>query len=323
MARNGVDYETIKQTALKLLSHGAAPSVQKIREVLGTGSNTTIAEHLKVWREEYANQKIHHLPPTIPKELLPAIEVLWQTAMEQATQQLSSIKTDLMEQQEKLRLDKTAIEQALSDLRSRLLDAENTNENKNHQIQTLQTQLAVTQEQLKHQHQEIEILKNQYESRLKRAYDEKNSENEKAEALRLEIIKLKDHFVDQEKKFQHRMNEERILQEHSELRWVKLIDQTKNEAGEQRKNFDTLISRQSNKIDELQSRLSEIQNKYFTQQPTLELNKLTISDLSLKYHQAQEKYAQATATIAMLQERLNQTPKKFLKPKSNKQPMVV
>ena len=54
MARIGVDYETIKQAAIKLLSQGIAPSVQKIREVLGTGSNTTIAEYLKVWRDEYA-----------------------------------------------------------------------------------------------------------------------------------------------------------------------------------------------------------------------------------------------------------------------------
>jgi len=34
--------------------------VQKVREVLGTGSNTTITEHLKKWREEYA-KKIHLL----------------------------------------------------------------------------------------------------------------------------------------------------------------------------------------------------------------------------------------------------------------------
>src|SRR3990167_865597 len=188
MSRPGVDYETIKQVAIKLLTQGTAPSVQKIREVLGTGSNTTIAEHLKVWREEYAHQKIHHLPAHMPQELISAMEVLWQTAMEQATQQLASIKTDLTRDQEKLRLDKIAMEQTLTELRSRFVDSENTAKDKNHQIQTLQTQLAVTQEQLKHQHQETETLKNQYESRLKRAYDEKNNELEKTESLRSEII---------------------------------------------------------------------------------------------------------------------------------------
>jgi len=56
MKRPGVDYETVKYTAVKLLSQGTAPSVQKIREVLGTGSNTTIAEHLRIWRDEYAKK---------------------------------------------------------------------------------------------------------------------------------------------------------------------------------------------------------------------------------------------------------------------------
>src|SRR5471030_2054412 len=92
MARNGVDYETIKQTAIKLLSHGTAPSVQKIREVLGTGSNTTIAEHLKVWRDEYAKKTIHHLPTNMPKELIATFEVLWQTAMDHAQNQLAEYK---------------------------------------------------------------------------------------------------------------------------------------------------------------------------------------------------------------------------------------
>ncbi len=66
MARIGVDYETIRHAAVKLLSQGTAPSVQKIREELGTGSNTTIAEHLKVWRDEYAKKTIHHLPTNRP-----------------------------------------------------------------------------------------------------------------------------------------------------------------------------------------------------------------------------------------------------------------
>ena len=54
MARHGVDYETVKHTAIKLLSQGSAPSVQKLRDVLGTGSNTTLAKHLNRWREEFA-----------------------------------------------------------------------------------------------------------------------------------------------------------------------------------------------------------------------------------------------------------------------------
>jgi hypothetical protein len=92
MARVGVDYETVKQTAVKLLSQGSAPSVQKIREVLGTGSNTTIAEHLKIWRDKFAKKTVHHLATNMPKELIFTFEVLWQTAMEHAQNQLAEYK---------------------------------------------------------------------------------------------------------------------------------------------------------------------------------------------------------------------------------------
>ena len=88
MTRPGLNYETVKRTSLTLLSQGIAPSVQKIREVLGTGSNTTIAEHLKNWRDEYAKKTIHQLPANMPQELISVFEVLWQTAMEQAQNQL-------------------------------------------------------------------------------------------------------------------------------------------------------------------------------------------------------------------------------------------
>ena len=65
MSRLGIDYTKVKMAAINLLSQGIAPSVQKIREVLGTGSNTTIASHLTTWREDYAGvvNLFHFLEP--------------------------------------------------------------------------------------------------------------------------------------------------------------------------------------------------------------------------------------------------------------------
>ena len=49
MARSGVQYEDVQRAIHTLLSRGDAPSVQRIREVLGTGSFTTLSEHLRQW----------------------------------------------------------------------------------------------------------------------------------------------------------------------------------------------------------------------------------------------------------------------------------
>ena len=117
MARNGVDYETVKHTAVKLLSQGIPPSVQKLRETLGTGSNTTLAMHLKAWREEQASQPVHHLPPTLPKELIGPVEVLWQTAIEQAQQQFVAYKSSMAEKFELAQLAQRESEQHYQQLK--------------------------------------------------------------------------------------------------------------------------------------------------------------------------------------------------------------
>src|SRR3990167_6177605 len=120
MARHGVDFETVKQTALKLLSKGISPSVQRIRESLGTGSNSTIAEHLKIWREQHSAKKVHHLPATLPPELIASFETLWQTAMEHAEKHLTDVKEALENQEEKLQQEKLIADKSIADLKTQL-----------------------------------------------------------------------------------------------------------------------------------------------------------------------------------------------------------
>src|SRR3990167_5197529 len=120
MSRPGVDYEMVKHTAAKLLSQGIAPSVQKIREELGTGSNTTIADHLKVWRDEYAKKTIHHLPANMPKELIATFEVLWQTAMEHAQNQLAAQKQGLDQERTALEQQQRETEKEINQLKQQV-----------------------------------------------------------------------------------------------------------------------------------------------------------------------------------------------------------
>ena len=319
MARVGVDYETIKHTAIKLLSQGHAPSVQKVREVLGTGSNTTIAEHLKTWREEHASKEIHHLPANMPKELISAIEVLWQTAMDQAVQQLASIKHALNEQQEKFRLEKAALEKSDDELKTRLFDALKTIDDKSNHIQTLQSEIAVVNEKLKYKSEELIGVEKQYESLLERAYHEKNSEILKSDNLQSEIARLQQQLSDEIKKHQSSLNEERALQEQSEIRFMKLIDQARTETIEQRKRYEAAAINQNKKIEGLQSSLSDLEQKQIFQKAALDEKNIRITELSNQHNQTQTKYHEAMTTIAVLQERLNHTTKPSQKFKNQKQ----
>ena len=110
MARHGVDYNTVKRTINTLLARGEAPSVQRIRNELGTGSNSTIADHLRAWRGQQAKKITPILPSTIPESVVSAMEVLWQTAAEQAENQLADLRNTLNEQNKQTQQEKHAKE---------------------------------------------------------------------------------------------------------------------------------------------------------------------------------------------------------------------
>nr|WP_053070645.1 DNA-binding protein [Halomonas sp. PR-M31] len=66
MARSGVRYEDVQKAIHQLLQRGETPGVQKIREVLGTGSFTTLSEHLRQWKIEREENRDERPPKTYP-----------------------------------------------------------------------------------------------------------------------------------------------------------------------------------------------------------------------------------------------------------------
>lgn len=84
MARSGIIYEDVKNAAETLLGRGLHPTIQRVREILGTGSNTTISEHLKHWQQAIAEMPKAILPPTIPDEVMTALDPFWKIAVQHA-----------------------------------------------------------------------------------------------------------------------------------------------------------------------------------------------------------------------------------------------
>ncbi|PIE82841.1 MAG: hypothetical protein CSA09_04640 [Candidatus Contendobacter odensis] len=84
MARSGIRYEDVQSAAESLLGRGLNPTIQRIREVLGTGSNTTISEHLKSWQQHMADTPKAILPPSIPEAVTTALNIFWKTAVQHA-----------------------------------------------------------------------------------------------------------------------------------------------------------------------------------------------------------------------------------------------
>jgi chromosome segregation ATPase len=297
MPRVGVDYETVKHAAVKLLSQGTAPSVQKIREVLGTGSNSTIAEHLKKWRDEYAKKAIHHLPANMPTELISAFEVLWQSAMEQAQGQLAEYKHTIDDEHEKMVQIKRDDEKVIADLKGKLAETAAKLEQAINEKQKVVVELAVENDRLVKQENTLYTQKVQYEERLKRIYDEKDVITAQFQQVQMEIKVLQEKLEQQTEQHQNMLTQQNSLHEQSENRWLRLIDQARQETKETHKKLE-IVNKQSNEqITKLTATLSDLQQTLFEKTTHLKLANEQVSQLKDEIKISQKENIQMNSVI--------------------------
>jgi len=318
MARNGINYDNVKQAAVKLLSQGIAPSVQKIREVLGTGSNTTIAEHLKQWRDDYAKKAVHHLPANMPKELISAFEVLWQTAMEQAQNQFSEYKQTLEAEHEKMLQASRDHERAMDEIKEHLAKNSVLHDEANQKMQQLTIELAVATDRLEKNKQQLIEQKQHYEERLSRAYAEKDLWITKQEQWQSEITVLQEKLVMQTEKHQQTLEQQQRLREQSENRWLQLIDQAKQNTLDERKRLERLLLSGEEKNKHLTDQLSQTQQLLHDKSTEFKLVLAQIDQLKEKIKILETEVNGSKAIIIKLEEE-NTLKNTFIKTALNKQ----
>jgi DNA repair exonuclease SbcCD ATPase subunit len=92
MARLGVTYQDIANAADQLLGQGRQPTIELIRNLLGTGSTTTIANHLRKWRAEQCGSTSVASKENLPQEFVSVMKGLWQRLQAYADDKITAIK---------------------------------------------------------------------------------------------------------------------------------------------------------------------------------------------------------------------------------------
>ncbi len=98
MGRAGVTLLDIENAARQLQGRGKTPTVDNIRELLGTGSKSTIIQHLKTWKS-----KNNEAQGNLPTELLSLVTGLWERINNKAEQRITEIETANNQQLEESR----------------------------------------------------------------------------------------------------------------------------------------------------------------------------------------------------------------------------
>jgi len=91
MKKSAITYDEVVRAAIQILREGQNISKPLIRERLGNrGSHTTIQKNLDGWRESLTTSDLEVLPPSMPPELMPHIEALWNASTAMVEDKLAS-----------------------------------------------------------------------------------------------------------------------------------------------------------------------------------------------------------------------------------------
>jgi len=92
MARPGVTYEDIAKAASQLKGENKNPTIEAVRAILGTGSISTINNHLRKWKQADKQSKSLATKENIPEELIAIVKGLWEQILLSSETKVEKIK---------------------------------------------------------------------------------------------------------------------------------------------------------------------------------------------------------------------------------------
>lgn len=95
MPRSGISYESVAESINALEKAGVEASIRRIRERLGSGSLSTIAEHKRTYLGQLAESLDGHvLPDPVSQALMKGAHTFWQELVDAAQGQIQSLETE-------------------------------------------------------------------------------------------------------------------------------------------------------------------------------------------------------------------------------------
>jgi len=231
MARTGVSYEEVEKVANQLYQQGITPTVQRVRETLGTGSNTTLARHLKDWHEEYFSEKSSRIPMSMPEELTASVDGFWAAAVAKADENYQEFRANVENERDAAIAEKDAALLRLADIEQ-------------HNAQ-LQQALKEAQQTLQERTRELDRLQGQYDE-LVNKYDALVQDTADTKAVAQASI---------EQAKQVKQSVDAQLVEQQQL-YETVIDELQQRLQSEDARYEALENRHLVKVDELQQHLT-------------------------------------------------------------------
>jgi len=205
----GITSEDVIFAAEKIQAEGGNPTIEKIRFILGVGSNTTISKYLKDWRDSRLVVKPSITSP--PDQVQAAVSAVWEKLHQETQATIEAVKTEAKEQVDAARQEAETANTALSTLKAEY-EALKT---QHHALSAQKELLALDYKQseanqqllrerleaLESRHQEVKSLHEQQLKRLEEKYQAeierlKSHTQQEVQLARQLADALKSHYED-------------------------------------------------------------------------------------------------------------------------------
>jgi hypothetical protein len=204
MGRTGIGAHAIHEAAAKLQAKGRTPTVDSVRESLGTGSKTTIANHLRDWKAEQG-AGLGNLPAGLQK----SVAALWESLQIEATERIHQGELSHKAEKAQWQSEMALLQQEKIELMNQLHQAEDDRIANLQKYQTLEEKYAKLQE-------ECLTLRAQYQANCQQLENMK-TDNTRLHQLAANIQNNLEHYQQsiQQLHAEHALNTEK-QQAHSQ-----------------------------------------------------------------------------------------------------------
>ena len=201
MARAGVTYHDIAKAAQAIKAQGQEPTVDRVREHLGTGSKSTIAPLLKRWRSDNGEAAA---VSGLPNDLVEVVKSLHERVQQMADHRIEQARREFEALNEELRNELTQANNTIAQLTARQQDLENQTE-----------RLSKEKSEQSRSLEDVRVSLAKAESQRGEAVARTNDLKESVNELKQENRDIRDHF----EHYQQRTAEDR-QQEREQFRIV-------------------------------------------------------------------------------------------------------
>ncbi len=221
MARAGVTYHDVANAAETIKNQHQEPTVDRVREHLGTGSKSTIAPLLKRWRSDNGGAAAIS---GLPNDLVEVVKSLHERVQQMADHRIEQARRGFEALNDKLRTELTNTNNTIAQLTTRQRDLEN-------QIERLNQEKGEQRQSLEDVRVNLARAESQRDEAVARTAELKQSVAE----LKQENKDIRDHF------------------EHYQQR-------TAEDRQQEREQFRTVSRGLKNQIQDLQHRLTQAES---------------------------------------------------------------